>query len=196
MPRRKRRKSKKHNNKSKPAPKAESPTPNIDLDKIFCLAAKESGLEKLLLKAVATVESALDIRAYRYEQGFWDMYLKDNADWKDKEPRVVSASYGLMQIMYVVAHEAGFTGTDEDLYNPVMNIKLGAKILKARIDKSIGYHLHTKHQIWPIRIGLAQYNGGRGGNPRDTGELRNQSYVDKVFKVWHKLRQTEEECDD
>ena len=111
--RRRRNRAKKKVNTGNPKPEA-SRGLDVDLDRILCTTAKKYGLEKLMLKAVCMVESAMQIQAYRFEQGFWDRYLKDNPKWQDQEPEAVSASYGLMQIMYVVAVENGFTGTPEE----------------------------------------------------------------------------------
>jgi len=168
----------------------------IDLDKIFCTMSKKYGLPKLFLKAVGMVESNLKIKAYRFEPAFWDRYLKDNPDWKDRDPKEVSASYGIMQIMFVVACEAGFSLTPDDLYNPVYNIEIGAKILASNRDSAIKKNFDVKFGLWPLMIAAAAYNGGRGGNPDDAGNLRNKDYVAKVLIAWERLRETEEECDD
>lgn len=166
-----------------------NPTPWVkqDMDQIFANMAKKYKLPRLLLKAVAQVESALDPNAYRFEPGFWDRYLKNNPEWRGKDPKVVSASYGLMQIMYTTAWSMGFRGKATDLYDPLINIDLGAKLLRANIDSIEENKLHIKHQLWSIRISLSRYNGGSRGNPGSDNTLRNQSYVDKVFVKWRRL---------
>lgn len=169
---------------------------DIDLDRVFCGASKRFNLPKLYLKSIATIESSLNPRAFRFEQGFWDRYLKDNPLWKDKDPQVVSASFGLMQIMFVVAYESGFVGTPEDLYNPVINVELGAKILRKHLDKIEKSGVHIKYRIWPLEICAARFNGGSGGNPGPDGRLRNMSYVNKVFSTWKRLSVAEKECDE
>jgi soluble lytic murein transglycosylase-like protein len=151
-------------------------------------------MPKLLLKALIITESNLNPNAYRYEPAFWERYLKDNPIWCDKDPKVVSASYGLTQVMYVVAWENGFRRDAEELYDPVTNIGLGARILRKHNDEAIAEGVHIKTGLWPIKIALARYNGGKGGNPGADGKLRNQSYVDKVMKKWWELQENEEEC--
>lgn len=168
----------------------------IDLDRVFCGASKRWKLPKILLKAVATAESSLNERGYRFEQGFWDRYLKGNPQWKDWDPHVVSASYGLMQIMFVVAWEAGFRGTAEDLYNPVINVELGAKILAKHLENVEKENAHIKYGLWPIAVMCARYNGGKGGNPDSTGRLKNQEYFNRVRRIWKRLIETEAECED
>lgn len=63
---------------------------------------------------------------------------------------------GLMQIMPHVAHEYGMT--DEDLFDPVLNIELAAKIIK-----SVEKMMHLPRKV-PLRdrtaLMLACYNGG------------------------------------
>jgi len=168
----------------------------IDLDRVFCGAAKRHGLPKLFLKSVATVESSLNPRAYRFEPAFWERYLATNPQWMTKDPKVVSASYGLMQIMFVVAYENGFAGDAEELYNPVINVEIGAKILAKHVEKCQKEGVHVRYKLWPLMIAAARYNGGSGGNPDQTGRLRNQPYVNKVFKVWNQLILKEKECEE
>jgi hypothetical protein len=158
------------------------------IDKLFCLNSKKYGIPKLWLKAVAMTESSMLERSYRYEPGFWSAYLKDNPEWKDQDPAVVSASYGLMQLMWTTAWGLGFRGTQEDLWNPVYNIELGAKLIAARLTDTFIWHS-------PLDIAMARYNGGRTGNPGDKGVLRNAKYVAKVRRNWEDFKAKETECE-
>jgi len=194
----KQRKHKKKKQRSKPVPKNNE----IDLDNIFCRAAKKYKIPKIILKAIAQVESSMDIRAYRFEKEFFDRYLKDHPLWHDKVPEKVSASYGLMQLMFTTAYELGFKNDDkspkdpEELYNPEYNIQLGAKLIRRHLDKMkeikniqpyIGYS--------PFEIAFAWYNGGRKNNPDVNGKLRNPGYIEKVNIAWWQLLVSgEEEC--
>lgn len=167
-----------------------------ELEKLFCLYGKKYGIKKILLKAVATAESAMNQTAYRFEKGFWDKYLKDNPEWRDKDQSIVSASYGLFQLMYTTAWGLGFRGTQEDLWNPVFNIELGAKLLRQLIDKVRTKQAWTGNRLWDIEIALACYNGGTTGNPSSDGKLRNQKYVDRVLETYTGLRRKDGECED
>ena len=167
-----------------------------EIDKLFCLYGKKYKVKKLLLKAIATIESSLGVRAYRYEPGFWIRYLKNNPEWKDRDPSEVSASYGLMQLMYTTAHGLGFRGTGEDLYNPVINIELGAKLVRNLMDKVREKHSYLNTNLWDIEISLSWYNGGSKGNPGEDGKLRNQRYVTRVLEKYQELRKKEKECDE
>ncbi len=167
-----------------------------EIDKLFCLYGKKYGIKKLLLKAVAEVESGFNQTAYRYEPGFFKKYLADKPEWKDQDPAVVSASYGLFQLMWTTAASLGFKGTQEDLWNPVINIELGAKLLRVLIDKVRKRAAWTDSRLWDIEIALACYNGGAFGNPDEKGNLRNQRYVDRVLDAYVLLKRKEKECVD
>lgn len=162
-------------------------------DKEFCMMAKKYGLSKLLLKSMAMIESSLNPKAYRYEPGFWKRYLKDNPEWNKKDPAKVSASWGLMQLMYTTAWGLGWRGEAEDLEIPVINIELGAKLM-AKLIKQFTPQKH--YWLRPVDFALARYNGGSYKNPDENQVLRQQKYVDKVMAVYAKLKETEEECDD
>jgi len=187
-----RKKSKKKKRKKHPNRRTKMNGAKVDLDLIFCTIAKKYRLEKTLIKAMAIVESALDVRAYRHEPMFWERYLKNNNSWKNKDSKIVSSSYGLMQLMFTTAWQLGFRGQAEDLYNPVINIELGAKLMRQLID---GVRSSLNKRLWPFDIALARYNGGSRGNPSGNGTLRNQSYVDKVKDVYWVLREKKEECE-
>jgi len=161
--------------------------PEVDLDLIFCMTAKKYNLEKLQLKSIAIVESSLNPRAFRFEQGFWDLYLKNNPEWKDRDPQEVSSSRGLFQLMYTTAVSLGFPkdGPGEDLFNPVYNTELAAKLIRQLLDKNYGW--------WDVV--LSCYNSGQGGNPAPDGSIRSIAYINKVRKTYWNLRKTEENCD-
>lgn len=160
------------------------PNGTQSVDAIFSDMAAKYTLEKTLLLAVAMVESYLDPTAYRYEPGFWEL-IKNNPLWKDRDPKEVSASYGLMQLMYTTAWALGFRGAGEELYDPAVNIDLGAKLIRQTFD-SIKPEQYFK--CWPTEIVLARYNGGYGGNPGPDGGLRNYQYTRKVLAWYWKIK--------
>lgn len=165
------------------------------LDKIFCINAKKYNIPKLWLKAVAMSESSMNQRAYRYEPAFWANYLKDNPEWKDKDPAVVSASYGLMQLMWTTAWALGFRGTQEDLYDPVYNIALGAKLIRQLLDKVQIEGVASAYPQWSqLDITMARYNGGRRGNPDEKGNIRNLKYILRVRREYLAFAEKEENC--
>jgi soluble lytic murein transglycosylase-like protein len=164
------------------------------VEKLFCISAKRWNVERNVLRAVAEVESSMDQRAYRFEPRFWDTYLKNNPRWRDRDPKEVSASYGLMQIMYTTAAQLGFDGPGEELYNPAFNIELGARLLADLYQK---IQPADYYKSWPVEIVLARYNGGSGGNPnKETGALRNYQYTRKVLAAYWRIRAKGNGCQD
>lgn len=168
-----------------------------EFDHMFCVAGRKYNLKKLLLKSLAICESSLDPKATRFEPLFWDRYMKDKPEWKDKDPQIVSSSWGLTQLMWPTAVGLGFDGTVDDLCDPMTNILLGAKLLRQLIDRATKQRL-TDQFYWlsNLQICLARYNGGSFKNPDEAGVLRNQKYVRKVMKQFGELRKVEQECSD
>ena len=138
------------------------------------------------------VESSLNPMAFRHEPAFWQNYMKDKPEWKDRDPQEVSSSYGLMQIMYTTAWGLGFRGAGIELYNPVYNIELGAKLLRQLYD---GLKPKSSYKCWPWEAVLARYNGGSSGNPGPDGGLRNYQYTRKVLQAYWSIREKEVDCD-
>ncbi|MFN5313520.1 MAG: hypothetical protein ACK5FF_03605, partial [Planctomyces sp.] len=71
--------------------------------------AQRHGLPVDLVTAVVWAESSGLTHAYRYEPAFWRRYLEDKPEWDGANPARVSASYGLMQVMFPVAVEFGYS---------------------------------------------------------------------------------------
>lgn len=141
--------------------------------------ASRYGLDPALVTAVVITESSGLTHAYRYEPGFWDRYLKHRPEWDGANPARVSASYGLMQVMFPVAVEFGYPKNDppEYLFVPLIGLEYGCKVLKERMTWAGGN----------VRAALAAYNGGKGGN-LPGGTLRNAAYADKVLGRLDKVR--------
>src|SRR6478752_2040666 len=117
------------------------------------VAAAKVSLDPNLVEAVVLQESAGRAAAYRFEPAFWERYMKDDPKWFGMEPRRVSASYGLMQVMYPVAVEHGFTQDPEYLFVPSIGLEYGTVLLAELV-------------LWArgdVRKALGAYNGGRGG---------------------------------
>jgi len=165
---------------------------SIDLDKVFCMVSKKFQVEKLLLKAIAMVESSMDPMAYRYEKEFWEKYGSKFPDLKDRDPKEVSASYGLMQVMFSTAWNLGFRGPGVDLYNPVYNVELAGKLLVQLREQLVPKPFW---RCWPNEVVLARYNGGSAGNPGPEGLLRNWDYVLRVKREYINLWTKEKNCE-
>jgi len=137
--------------------------------------ARSYGLNARQLEAQVIVESSGYTDAFRYEREFYERYLKGKPEWADWNPRRCSSSYGLLQIMFPVARELGFTREPEFLFVPSIGLDWGAKYLRSLIDWAHG----------DIERALAAYNGGRGAAM--TKPYRTQSYVDDVLKMERQL---------
>jgi soluble lytic murein transglycosylase-like protein len=136
-----------------------------------------------VVQGVIEQESSGRWYAYRYEPGFYETYLRANKLYAGRDPREVSASYGLMQVMFTTAVENGFLGEAWDLFRPSVNIHLGTKHLDGLITWARGQYVGpaTGAEEKIIRSALAAYNGGKRGNLPDVMPDRNAGYADSVF---------------
>jgi soluble lytic murein transglycosylase-like protein len=134
--------------------------------------AERHGLDHELVIAIAMVESSGRTYAYRYEPGFWMRYLAGKREWDGSNPERVSASYGLMQVMFPVAIECGYPKGDppEYLFVPIVGIEFGCRKLRELLTWAKGDQAAA----------LAAYNGGKKGNAPSASPKRNHEYVAKV----------------
>jgi len=133
-------------------------------------ASTKHALKPDLVEALVLIESSGRTHAYRYEPQFWTKYMLGKPAWAGTNPARVSASYGLMQIMYPVAVEVGFTGSDpEYLFVPSIGLEFGCRQLAQLLAWAQG----------DANQALCAYNGGRGGN--GVHPFRNQPYADRVL---------------
>lgn len=151
-------------------------------------------LDPILVEAVVVQESSGNTDAFRFEPAFYDRYIKISPDWewarkKYANPRRMSSSYGLMQIMWPVALEDGFPreSPPELLFVPEIGLKWGCTRLRTLVNWA--------DKGWPqvaptvrLRAILASYNGGRGGNRPTDMPLRNTSYANSVLKTYTQLQ--------
>lgn len=123
------------------------------------------------VEAVVIQESSGNTHAYRFEPQFWSRYLAKKEEWKRQVPSRVSASYGLMQIMYPTAVEVGFHGQPEELFIPLIGLTWGCVKLTSLLHWANGDY----------NSAFAAYNGGKADNePGHKPILRNQTYATSV----------------
>ncbi len=153
------------------------------------IAAAAHALDPDLVAAVVEQESDGLANAYRYEPAFWNSYLRSNPKYATRDPREVSASYGLMQIMYPTAVDYGFAGAPEDLWDPATGLEYGCRVLAALLAWATRLYrgLETDRDAAVTRAALAAYNGGKGGNA-PTGPLRNRAYAERVLARYRRIR--------
>ena len=121
------------------------------------IVLRESLLQNVpsgLIRAIISAESSWNAKAFR------------------PEPQIGDASYGLMQILLGTARQLGYKGTAEKLFEPSINIRLGARYLKSRM------LLYSTYEE-----AIAAYNAGQPRRAAD-GRFINQAYVDKVMSLW------------
>ena len=138
--------------------------------------AARHGLDPQLVEAVCWIESSGRTHAYRFEPDFWERYLRRSPAYDGANPDRVSASYGLMQVMFPTAVDHGMPPTEppEYLFVPLVGLEWGCRILAQRL-------------VWAkgdVRKALASYNGGQG----NWLGARPQAYADKVLAQWARLQ--------
>lgn len=140
------------------------------VQKIVAETAQDHGLEPSLALAIAEVESGFDPYASRYEVGF--RYL----DRTVKRPRTCSiqtelnhqaTSWGVMQVMGIVARELGHTGWLTELVRPELGAALGCLFVLRKMEK------YGKLGINSV---ISAYNAGKP-------VAGNQAYVAKVLEA-------------
>ena len=170
-------------------------------DDIFADVANLHRTNSRILKAIVKVESSFLPRAYRFEPAFYKTLCVKDPYWIGKDQSVVSASYGLAQIMFTTAWSMGmrpanwksmkpfeFQALAEGLYDPETNITYESRLVRALLDQVWKQGLpNTWEHISAYDFVFARYNGGSVGNPRDDGTLRNQSYVDRVWRAYDEV---------
>jgi soluble lytic murein transglycosylase-like protein len=148
------------------------------------IAAAAHGLDPDLVEAVVEQESDSHFHAYRFEPGFWTKYLASNPTWSNRNPLEVSASIGLMQVMFTTAVENGFTGQPWDLFAPSVALDYGCRVLAKNMgwaDKAFSGNQGDRSRV-VVASALAAYNGGRKGNDPDNVPDRNHAYADSVLR--------------
>lgn len=116
------------------------------------IAAATHGLDADLVQAVVEQESSYRWFAYRFEPAFFTRYLAHLPEYAKRDPKEVSASYGLMQVMYTTAYEHGFKGDAWDMVRPNVALDNGCRVLAKLLRWSDG----------ATEQALAAYNAGQG----------------------------------
>ncbi len=116
-------------------------------------AATFYGLPLDLLRAQVLHESAGMADAFRFEQGFYDRYIRKNASARGyRYGPLAACSYGLIQIVLETALEEGFDGQPWDLFIPRIGLAFGCKHMRTLWD-GLGSAMES------YQYALARYNG-------------------------------------
>ena len=147
--------------------------------------AKAQQLDPLLIGAIVLTESSGNTDAFRHEPNFYNRYIKPYKLYAGWNPRRISSSYGLMQLMAPVAHERGYPKDRpvEYLFVPEVGLEWGCKHLRYLFDWAGEFNtpLVPVSEQDRLEAVVASYNGGRGGNKPTDRPKRNASYVRKVL---------------
>lgn len=148
-------------------------------------AAAKWGLDPLLVEAVVVRESGGNTDAFRFEPDFWNRYLKINPKYRGLNPRRVSSSYGLMQVLYCRILEDKIADNDawapELLFLPENGLDIGCGLLAELLQWAQA--LPATPGVTAAEKALAAYNGGKGGNDGRTLPLRNGKYAKDVLST-------------
>lgn len=149
----------------------------------IAVVADRHGLPPALVAAVVWKESSFNADAFRHEPDFWNRYLKANPKYRHLNPRRVSSSYGLTQVLYCRILEDKIADNDawepELLFVPENALEIGCAFLRELLTWAVG---QTDDPALATMGALAAYNGGRGGNrPGKDHPLRNGAYARDVL---------------
>lgn len=122
-----------------------------------------------LVEAIVVCESSGQSDAFRHEPGFWKRYLQTLPEYQSANPRRVSSSYGLMQVMFSTAKLYGFIKDPEYLFVPSVNLDFGCQHLAKLLRWADG----------DVEKACAAYNGGQGNWKADAP----QAYAKKVWRT-------------
>jgi soluble lytic murein transglycosylase-like protein len=150
-------------------------------------AATTEGVDPNLVEGIVLTESSGNTDAFRFEPLFWNRYMKGKPGWAGRNPRRVSSSYGLMQVMYPVALERGLDPklAPEVLFVPDVGLRYGCKQLRWLQDWAETFQAVDAQKR--LVCALAAYNGGKGGNAPTDAIPRNEVYARKVLQAVSKL---------
>ncbi len=125
-----------------------------------------------IICGIISQESSWKTNATRYEKEFQKKYIDTKySNFSEKWRRDMATSWGLMQVMGIVALELGFKGEPILLLNPKFGIEWGCRKLASLMRK---YKSSLKDVI-------ASYNAGSPRRDKN-GNYVNQYYVNKVLE--------------
>lgn len=141
--------------------------------KIIAEIADKIGVEPALALAIAETESSFDPLACRYEPIFrWTNPKAERPKNSTIETEIQhqKTSWGLMQVMGIVARENGLRGWITQLTQPEVGAEFGCRVIKKKLEK-----------YSDLDSAISAYNAG---SPTDT----NKGYVAKVKSKLEKWR--------
>jgi soluble lytic murein transglycosylase-like protein len=144
---------------------------NIDIRQAIESIAYEHNIEPDLIEAMVLTESSGNAKAWRYEPAFYAKYIQKK-DYPEELKKDLATSWGLMQVMGVVAWEMGLKG----------RIKETLCTIEGGLEYGVKHFAKFLHKYGNIPDAIASYNAG--SPRRKDGIYVNQGYVDKVMKYY------------
>lgn len=142
-------------------------------DSIIWNYATQYDFDPLFIKAIIAIESDYDTYAVLPESYYFE---KLKHDYRGVERLHLSCSWGLMQVMGIVAKERGFSGNYETLLSPHIGIQWGCHYLS---------YLANHWEFMDDRLLAGAYNGGPG--------KPNEVYAEKVMRIYIRLKELTQE---
>lgn len=154
--------------------------------KEIAAAAEKYQLDPLLVEAIVLQESGGNTDAFRFERDLWNRLLKPQKFYNGKNPRRVSSSYGLLQILYCTAIDRGFSKDlpPELLFVPETGLDYGCKHLRVIIDRIGATYAQATPEQQRLAV-LASYNGGF--QSPFALRPRNADYAKRVMAIYAQL---------
>jgi len=145
------------------------------------LEGAKQNVDEALITATICTESGGNSTVYRYEPNFYKRYIEDKPKWISNpyynEPERISASYGLMQIMYSTAYGLGFREEPEELYNVATNIYWGTYLLSKQSDIT---------QLDPVKVAACYNAGGLYYSKDNKWHLKSYSnHIDRFVRFYN-----------
>ncbi len=134
--------------------------------------AAAQGVDPQLVEAIALVESGGRPDAFRFEQTFYDQYIKGKTSCAAKYGPLAACSFGAMQILLETACELGYRDHPCQLFFLPIGLSWGTKYLASLLDWSDGNQDRA----------ILAYNAGKGAVELSP-PYRDQAYLDRVQRA-------------
>jgi len=152
-------------------------------DRDFLAIAKAEAVEAYVLKAIGLVESNLSPTFSRFgalEQGRYRKEIKGEDEFAGNpnvaSPQIIAGTFGLLGVPYISALREGYSFEWFLLFDPVTNIRFGARVLRSLLGK----YGNLSQALAAYQTGSGYWVKGRGDH---AGHFRNQWYVDRVHRA-------------
>ena len=143
------------------------------------IVSTRHGINPPLVQAIIEVESSGDPLAMRYEPE-WPYFVETGVRGVSRatEEMQQATSWGLMQVMGTTARELGCDAPFlSALCSPRVGLEFGCRYLAKQLARYDGNEVAA----------VAAYNAGTARR-RDDGDWINQSYVNKVWSAYGRMR--------